>query len=233
MQKSEIMFSKRVPDDTKQEIAHIFPMQRVDRLSKYLGMPMEMGRSKQQTFNFLIDKVWKKLKGWKEKNLSFAGRSTLIKAVIQAIPTYTMSCFQLPRGLCQQLERMACNFWWGSNLDKGKIHWVSWKKICRKKEHGGLNYRETFMFNQALLAKQGWRIPTQPESLVTKVFKAKYFPTSNFLDASAGNNMSYTWRSILQARWILKRGCFWTIGNGEHVNIWKDNWLPSQNGFKV
>jgi hypothetical protein len=48
-----------------------------------------------------------------------------------------------------------------------------------------------------------------------------------------GNNMSYTWRSILQANWILKRGCFWTIGNGDQVNIWKDNWLPSQNGFKV
>jgi hypothetical protein len=106
-------------------------------------------------------------------------------------------------------------------------------RVCRNKENGGLGFRETFVFNEALLAKQGWRILTQPESLVARVFKAKYFPKCNFLDAPIGNNMSYTWRSILQANWILKRGCFWTIGNSDQVNIWKDNWLPSQNGFKV
>jgi hypothetical protein len=103
---------------------------------------------------------------------------------------------------------MACNFWWGSNFDKRKIHWVNWKKICKNKEYGGLGFRETFVFNEALLAKQGWKILTQPHSLVARVFKAKYFPKCNFLDAPMGNKMSYTWRSILQARWVLKKGCF-------------------------
>jgi hypothetical protein len=72
--------------------------------------------------------VWKKLKGWKEKSLSFAGRGTLIKAVAQAIPTYLMSSFLLPKGLCQQIESITSRFWWGSNIDKRKVHWVNWKK---------------------------------------------------------------------------------------------------------
>jgi hypothetical protein len=103
---------------------------------------------------------------------------------------------------------MACNFWWESNFDKRKIHWVNWKKICKNKEYGGLGFRETFVFNEALLAKQGWKILTQPHSLVARVFKAKYFPKCNFFDAPMGNKMSYTWRSILQVRWVLKIGCF-------------------------
>jgi hypothetical protein len=153
--KSELTFSKRVQQDTKLDIQQILPMPMVDHFSKYLGQPTFIGRSKNQAFNFIQDKVWKKLKGWKERNLSFAGRGTLIKAVAQAIPTYLMSSFLLPKGLCNQLEGMASRFWWGSNVDKRKVHWVNWKKTCRKKENGGLGFRDISSFNIALLAKQG------------------------------------------------------------------------------
>jgi hypothetical protein len=233
MAKSELIFSKKVPNDIRSEISQILPMQRVDNFSKYLGIPTTIGRSKQQVFNYLFDRIWKKLKGWKEKNLSFAGRGTLIKAVIQAMPTYIMSCFRLPKNLCQQLESMACKFWWGSNIDKRKLHWVQWKKICKNKKQGGLGFRRTSLFNDALLAKQGWRIATQPDSLVARVLKAKYFPNCHFMKAKLCHTSSYTWRSIMQARWILQKGCLWSIGNGEQVHMWEDNWLPHQNGFKV
>jgi hypothetical protein len=101
MDKSELMFSKRVPVDNKTEISQILPMKQVDHFSNHLGMPMEVGRSKTHIFNYLADRVWKKLKGWKEKKLSFAGRGVLIKAVVQAIPTYLMSCFLLPKKMCK------------------------------------------------------------------------------------------------------------------------------------
>ncbi|KAK2419793.1 hypothetical protein QL285_030613 [Trifolium repens] len=233
MNKSELIYSKKVPESTKGEIAQILPMKRVEIFSKYLGMPTNIGRSKQQVFNYLTDKVWKKLKGWKEKHLSFAGRGVLIKAVIQVIPTYIMSCFRLPKSFCKQLESMACRFWWGSNIDQKRIHWVKWKNICRNKHQGGLGFRDTNAFNDALLAKQGWRIATQPDSLVARVMKAKYFPNCHFMKATLPNSCSYTWRSIMQARRILQKGCFWSIGSGEEVNIWEDNWLPHQNGFKT
>ena len=41
--------------------------------------------------------------GCKEKLLAMGGREILIKAVAQAVPTYTVSCFQLPKGLCEDL----------------------------------------------------------------------------------------------------------------------------------
>jgi len=61
----------------------------------------------------LKERIWKKLKGWKEKLLSQAGREILIKVVVQAIPTHTMSCFKLPKGLINEIEGLIRKFWWG------------------------------------------------------------------------------------------------------------------------
>ncbi|GAU35043.1 hypothetical protein TSUD_30090 [Trifolium subterraneum] len=231
--KSELIFSKKVPQTMKQTIHHILPMAIVDHYSKYLGRPTYIGRSKTQVFNFIQDKIWKKLKGWKENYLSFAGRGTLIKAVAQAIPTYLMSTFIIPKGLCDQMESMMSRFWWGSNVDKRKIHWVSWKKTCKQKKTGGMGFRDLRAFNEALLAKQGWRIISEPNSLMARTLKAKYFPQQGFFQAKQGNRPSYSWQSIQKASWILKKGCFWLIGNGENINIWEDRWINPQEGNTI
>jgi ribonuclease HI len=233
MDKSEMIFSKHTPHDQKVEIYSTLPMKTVQHFNKYLGMPTHMGRSKRQIFDFIQDRIWKKLKGWKEKHLSFAGRNTLIKAVAQAIPTYIMSCFLLPKNLCQHIESMTCKFWWGNSPDKKKIHWIKWKQICKNKRDGGLGFRGIRAFNQALLAKQGWQCFTRPDALLSRVLKAKYYPNCDFLKAKECQNMSYTWRSILNSSWILKKGGIWKIGDGETIDIWKDNWLPEQEGHKT
>ena len=72
----------------------------------------------------------KKLARWKEKLLSKAGKEILIKAVAQAIPTYTMSCFKIPDSLCDNLTSMIRNFWWGQKQDERKMAWLSWEKLC-------------------------------------------------------------------------------------------------------
>ena len=55
-----------------------------------------------------------------------------------------------------------------------------------------MGFRDVGAFNQALLAKQCWRILSKPSSLVAMIFKAKYFPKGDFLDAYIGHNPSYT-----------------------------------------
>ena len=84
-----------------------------------------MGRSKQNTFRALKEKLDNKLPGWKEKLLSQAGKKVLIKAVAQVIPTYIMSVFKFPDSLCDDMTRMIRRFWWGQKNGQNKMAWLS------------------------------------------------------------------------------------------------------------
>ena len=61
------------------------------------------------------------MQGWKEKLLSKAGKEVMIKAVVQSIPTYSMSVFKLPIGLCKDIKAMIRKFWWGKGSKKKSI----------------------------------------------------------------------------------------------------------------
>lgn len=89
------------------------------------------------------------------------------------------------------------------------------------------------LFNWALLGKQAWRLVTNSGSLIAQIFKARYFPNNSFLEAELGVNPSYTWRGIWEARWVLKRGMRWRVGDGENIKIWKDPWIPGTQTRKI
>lgn len=73
--------------------------------SKYLGLPVVFGRLKKEVFALVVERVWKNIKGWKEKFLSRAGKEVLIKAVAQAIPSYIMSCYKLLEPIVTRSQR--------------------------------------------------------------------------------------------------------------------------------
>lgn len=104
--------------------------------------------------------------------------------------------------------------------------------LCRPKAHGGFGFRDFSIFNQALLAKHAWRVLTDPESLAARIFKHRYFPSSDFLQAKTCYNPSYVWRSLLWGRDLLAKGIRWRIGKGTKVNVFKDPWLLRPTNFK-
>lgn len=94
----------------------------VDKHEKYLGLPTIIGRSKKFVFTCLKERIWKKMQGWKEKLLLRPEKKVLIKVVAQAIPTYMMSIFQIPKGLTNEIHAVLAKFWWGSSSISRKIH---------------------------------------------------------------------------------------------------------------
>lgn len=124
----------------------------------------------------------------------------LIRSVAQSMPVFAMSIYLLPIGTCIDIERCLNRFWWGNKRnDERKIHWTSWNKLREPRKHGGLSFKQIREFNIALLGKQAWRFITNPNSLVAKIFKARYFANCSFSEASIGYNPSYYWRSIMAA----------------------------------
>ena len=95
----------------------------IKEYEKYLGLPAVVGRNKRASLNHIKDRVWGKLQDWKGKLLSQAGKEVLLKTVVQAIPTFAVSCFRLPVSLCQDIEMLVCRFWWDQRGDHRKIHW--------------------------------------------------------------------------------------------------------------
>nr|DAD46191.1 TPA_asm: hypothetical protein HUJ06_004421 [Nelumbo nucifera] len=168
---------------------------------RYLGLPSQIGRKKNEVFRFIRDCLWQRLQGWKSKLLSRVGKEVLIKYVAQAVPSYCMSTFMIPVSLSKELERMMNSFWWGNS----------------NSNEGGMGFRDMQPFNLEMLAKQGWNIISNPNALVCRVFKAKYFPRGNFLHSHI----------------VLEKGCRWRIGNGQHIRVWDDPCLKEMGNFKV
>ena len=170
----------------------------IHHYEKYLGLPSLTGWGKKASFNYIKERVWRKLQGWEGKLLSQAGREVLIKAVIQAIPTYAMGCFKLPVGLCNEIEVMVRKFWWGQRGEKRKIHWLKRDEMTKTKEEGGVGSLDLALHNDSLLAKQAWRLLEDQNSLFYKVFKPRFFPNCSIMEAPDSSRGSYTWKSILQ-----------------------------------
>ena len=98
--KTSLFFSNSVLEKVKHGIKVKLGVSEITHYEKYLGLPSLVGKRKKESSNFIKEKVRRKLQGWEAKLLYQAGREVLLKAVIQAIPTYTMGCFKLPVSLC-------------------------------------------------------------------------------------------------------------------------------------
>ncbi|KAK2652464.1 hypothetical protein Ddye_012320 [Dipteronia dyeriana] len=109
------------------------------------------------------------------------------------------------RSIINDLHRLSMRFWWGSTEEFKKIHLCARKSLCSRKDLGGLGFQDLAIFNQALLAKQWWRLIHFLIALAAKVYLGK-----ELLDAGS-------------------RCC---IGNGSSASIYHDHWLPRPISFK-
>ena len=105
--------------------------------------------------------------------------------------------------------------------------------MCLTKAEGGRGFKNLYAHSLAMLAKQGWRLVSNPSSLFARLLKARYHPNGSFWEAELGEFPSFSWRSILSARPILDSGIQWKVGTGLNINIWKDNWIPNTPSYML
>ncbi|KAK0580330.1 hypothetical protein LWI29_000723 [Acer saccharum] len=197
-QKSKVTFSSNVLASTKEEIFSLLGIADSRIQDQYLGLPSMVGRNKRIMFNEIKERVWKKLRGWKDSYFSFGGKEVLIRAVAQTIPNYAMSIFQLPMGLCKELSAMFSKFWWGSREGKRKISWVKW--VAAKK--GSSHVWRSILWGRSLL-QQGLRWVVGNGQNI-RVFRDRWLPrpsTFSTITSSPGSD--------LRVADLLDHNCRW------------------------
>ncbi|GMN58956.1 hypothetical protein TIFTF001_028053 [Ficus carica] len=163
-------------------------------------------QNKKMAFEVLRQKVLGgNLNGWRSKLLSSAGRGTLIKSVVSSMPFYGMSTFLIPKEICKEMDRMVGKIWWRGEVAEGRC-WCprSCDSVCQPKVFGGLGFRRFHDINCALVAKLGWKLQVDGNSLWIKALR---------LNISTLQILSIVVPLLL-------------VGVGSLARIWEAPWVP-------
>ncbi|KAM6543702.1 hypothetical protein CsatB_008149 [Cannabis sativa] len=193
------------------------------------GIRIELSRQKDADFNFILDNLVSKLHGWKLKTLSKVGRATLIKSVGLALPIYSMHTTKLSKKLASRIDGMMRDFWWGCEQGNRGICLKAWDQLCLPESRGGLGFRKTVEMNQALLAKWGWALLTEEQSMCCNVLKSKYLKGKQFLDCEVKSSDSWFGRNVVRSKETLRKGACKLISDGRETSIWNDPWETIRN----
>lgn len=229
--KSSIIFGHNVLEEDKIRVKLKLGIESEGGEGKYLGLPEVMKGSKVKLFAYLKERLSRKISGWHARTLSHGGKEVLLKAVASALPVLPMSVYRLPKTVLASLHSAMSNFWWDNDEFRRKIHWISWEKLCLAKEDGGMGFKDLECFNQALLAKQAWRVIQCEECLLAKLLKAKYYQHESFFQVQQRRNDSYAWKSILHGRELLMKGLKRGVGNGRSLKVWTEPWVEDEEGL--
>ncbi|KAK5811258.1 hypothetical protein PVK06_026583 [Gossypium arboreum] len=161
-----VFYSSNTSKRDRRTISGILRVRYSNDPESYSGLPNMVGRNKKLSFQILKDRFRQMIENWSVRYLSQGGKKVFIKVVLQAIPTYSMACFLLPKFLYGKLESIMAKFWWQKRYGKKGIHRCGWDQLCELKENGVLGFKSLPKFNVALLAKQGWCILYYPNLLL-------------------------------------------------------------------
>ncbi|KAJ1685156.1 hypothetical protein LUZ63_016546 [Rhynchospora breviuscula] len=193
---------------------------------QYLGLPLTDRRPDRSTFQILIDKLTKRLSGWKAKLLSRAGRVVLASSVLSTIPIFFMSVFKLPMWVIRAIDRIRREFIWkGVMVPNRGVHLLSWDRVCLPKSLGGFGLLNLNLHNLSLLLRWWWRIYDKPSSQWGTITKLLYGSSSRCSPPLTWKQSgSFFWKDLRRMRSLFQISVSAEVHNGQGTLFWFDNW---------
>jgi hypothetical protein len=149
--KSEMVLVGSVSD--LENLAGIMGCKTAQLPMNYLGLPHGAKFKSKAIWDPILEKIERKLAGWKRMYLSKGGRLTLIKSTLSSLATYFLSLFPIPVAVASRIDKIQRDFLWGGMGEGNKFHLVNWAQVCQPFHLGGLGIRNLRIFNKALLGK--------------------------------------------------------------------------------
>ncbi|KAF7832322.1 uncharacterized protein G2W53_014655 [Senna tora] len=222
--KTEVKFSPNTPRRFQKLLSEILDCRTTDRFQKYLGAKIDASGRERIQFQAIYNSLKERLQVWKGKLLSQAGRLVLIKSVLSSLSTYQLSYYRLTKSEATKCDQILAHFFWGSDRSPNRPHMINWDKVCQPLHLGGLGVKKFEDFNQALVAKQIWRICTDDSTLLSRVMKAKYGETNSVLGFKCPNSASKQWKDIFSAKDLIVNNLQWQVGTGDRIDLNNPAW---------
>ncbi|GMI75689.1 hypothetical protein HRI_001238200 [Hibiscus trionum] len=139
-----------------------------------------------------------------------------------------MQATVLPKGLCQEMEKIIRRFVWGGTQENRNISLVNWETMRKPLSDGGMGFKDLSVQNNAFLMKVGFEILTQPNKLWVRVIKEKYGWREKVPLSITRSRCSRLWKG-LDTVWVeVRNSILWNVRNGEHTNFWYDTWVDME-----
>nr|GEX10750.1 hypothetical protein [Tanacetum cinerariifolium] len=178
--------------------SNILPFEEGRLPVKHLGVPLVSSWLIYRDCKELIEKVQHRIRDWKNKSLSAAGRLQLL---------------------------MRRFLWSQGESQKGKSK-VAWEVVCLPKKEGGLGVRRLELFNKALMVSHIWNLLSRKESLWVRWVHTYKLRGRNFFELPFRGSMTWSWRKILQLQPLIRDHVWYRIGDGATCSLWFDRWCP-------
>ncbi|GFS40060.1 hypothetical protein Acr_00g0066450 [Actinidia rufa] len=176
-----------------------------------------------QQFSPLLDKISGYISAWAGANLSYAGRTKLVKSVLQGVECFWLSIIPIPAGVRSKIIQLCRNFLWSGNCNSNKKPLVAWNEVTMPKSEGGLGIRNMKAWNKALLSKTLWDIQAKKDSLWVQWVHQIYMSNSNFWDYKVKHADSPLLKQVIALRDEIIASEESMEGAIQRVNQWTTN----------
>ncbi|KAM6547870.1 hypothetical protein CsatB_019546 [Cannabis sativa] len=163
----------------------------------YLGIPICGKKISGKECDILAERMTARIKTWSSRNLSFAGRITLINSVLIAIQAYWSQIMILPKKVLRSIEAICRAFLWKGNSMFQGAGSVAWHSICQPKAGGGLGIKDLETWNKAAISKYVWAISNKQESLWLKWVHSVYIKSQSWETYSPSIHSSWYWKKMV------------------------------------
>ncbi|CAA0806070.1 Unknown protein [Striga hermonthica] len=225
LSKSEIIFSVSTPTAKRNRICHHLFIPMTDAFDKYLGFPIIAGRRKVSHFEFIIERISRRLPPWRAKFLNKAARTTLARSVVSTIPVYFMQIAWFPEKTCQQIDSIIKRFIWRDRDGRG-LHLVKWQTVAKPRRLGGLGLRQTRQMNITMLGKKVSNYIEGTPSLWVVALSHRFGRGYEGIKGSKTQSSS-VWTALRRCFSIIANGFTYRLGN-EETNFWEGIYLQGK-----
>ncbi len=192
----------------------------------YLGFPISPRALRKADFLPLIEKLDKRLAGWKGQLLSRAGHLVLLNSVLSSIPAFYCSAFRILCWVIKEIDKIRRGFLWkGGQLNNGFHYLVNWEQVSRPRDRGGLGIRKLKAANSSLLMKNLWSFHNDDSLPWARLLRALHYKRrSPFVAGTTPPRCSPLWKGILSISSPFLASVSFTLGDGKKASFWHARW---------